>query len=146
MGFGARVATAITEKNGGVITSGAGLKTAKNTWGQPADWCDYSGILDGKPAGITLLADPKNFRPSWWHNRDYGVFVANPFGCAAMGQGDKSVVTVKRGENFHVRFGAVIHTGDHYAAAAACRDLFTSAVPADPANEKDELIQPESRK
>ena len=23
---------------------------------------------------------PSNFRTSWWHNRDYGVFVANPFG------------------------------------------------------------------
>jgi putative membrane-bound dehydrogenase-like protein len=146
MGFGARVATAITEKNGGVITSSAGLKTAKNTWGQPAEWCDYSGIVDGKPAGITLLADPKNFRPSWWHNRDYGVFVANPFGRAAMGHGDKSVVTVKRGENFHVRFGAVIHTGVHYDAAAACRQLFTSAAPADPAPARDELVQPKSRK
>ena len=30
MGFGARVATAITEKNGGVITSSTGLRTAKN--------------------------------------------------------------------------------------------------------------------
>jgi putative membrane-bound dehydrogenase-like protein len=109
MGFGARVATAITEKNGGVITSSTGLKTAKNTWGQPAEWCDYSGMVDGKPVGITLLSDPGNFRPSWWHNRDYGVFVANPFGRAAMRQGDKSAVTVKRGEDFHLRFVAVIH-------------------------------------
>ena len=56
--------------------------------------------MDGKPIGITLLTDPKSFRPSWWHNRDYGVFVANPFGRAAMKQGDKSAVTVKRGEGF----------------------------------------------
>ncbi len=114
MGFGVRVATAITEKNGGVITSSAGLKTAKNTWGQPADWCDYSGTVDGKPIGITLLTDPKNFRPSWWHNRDYGVFVANPFGRAAMKQGDKSAVTVKRGEDFRLRFAAVIHASSEF--------------------------------
>ncbi len=102
--------------------------------------------MDGKPAGITLLADAKNLRPSWWQNRDYGVFVANLFGRAAMKQGDTSVISVKRGENFHLRFGAVIYTGDHYDAAAACRRLFTSAAPADPANAKDELLQPESPK
>ena len=114
MGFGARVATAITEKSGGVITSSTGLKTAKNTWGQPAEWCDYSGIVDGKPIGIMLLSDPKNFRLSWWHNRDYGVFVANSFGRAAMKQGDKSAVTVKRGEDFRLRFAAVIHASSEF--------------------------------
>jgi hypothetical protein len=111
MGFGARVATAITEKNGGVITSSAGLKSAKSTWGQPAEWCDYSGTVDGQELGITLMAGPANFRPSWWHNRDYGVFVANPFGRAAMQQGDKSAVTVQRGESFRLSFGAAIHRG-----------------------------------
>jgi hypothetical protein len=114
MGFGARVATAITEKNGGVITSSAGLKTAKSNWGQTAMWCDYSGAMEGKRVGIMLMADPVNFRPSWWHNRDYGVFVANPFGRAAMKQGEKSAVTIKRGENFRLRFGAVIHAGSEF--------------------------------
>ena len=127
MGFGARVATAITEKNGGVITSSAGLKSAKSTWGQPAEWCDYSGTVDGKPIGITLLTDPKNFRPSWWHNRDYGVFVANPFGRAAMKQGDKSAVTVKRGDNFRLRFGAVIHAGSEFNPTNAFRTSLESA-------------------
>jgi len=123
MGFGARVATAITEKNGGIITSSAGLKSAKNTWGQPADWCDYSGTVDGKPIGITLLSDRMNFRPSWWHNRDYGVFVANPFGRAAMKQGDKSAVTVKRGEDFRIRFGAAVHSGTGFDPATSVDSL-----------------------
>lgn len=121
MGFGARVASAITEKNGGLITSSFSLKTAKNTWGQPAEWCDYSGNGAGGPMGITLLSDPRNFRPSWWHNRDYGVFVANPFGRAAMKQGDKSAVTLKRGETLRIRFGAVVHAGLEYDPAAAMR-------------------------
>lgn len=123
MGFGARVATAITEKNGGVISSSAGLKSAKGTWGQVAAWCDYSGLINGQAAGITLMADPANFRPSWWHNRDYGLMVANPFGREAMRQGAKSVVTVKRGETLRLRFGAAIHApsaashpGLHYRA------------------------------
>jgi hypothetical protein len=146
MGFGARVATTITEKNGGVITSSTGLKTAKNTWGQPAEWCDYAGIVDGKPTGITLMSDPKNFRPSWWHNRDYGVFVANPFGRAAMKQGDKSTVRVKRGEDFRLRFAAVIHVGDGYDAAAAYRRFVTSTASAASAAEKGESIPAETRR
>ena len=126
MGFGARVATAITERNGGLVTSSAGLKTAKNTWGHQAHWCDYSGAVDGHLVGITLVAAPSNFRPSWWHTRDYGLFVANPFGRAAMKQGAMSAVTVKRGEDFRLRFGAVIHAGTEYDAAAACRWFLTS--------------------
>jgi hypothetical protein len=57
MGFGARVATAITEKNGGVITSSSGLHTAKRTWGLPAEWCDVSGTMDSQRVGIVLMAD-----------------------------------------------------------------------------------------
>ncbi len=120
MGFGARVATAIAEKSGGVITSSTGEKMAKITWGRAYDWCDYSGVIGGRRVGITLMADPANFRPSWWHNRDYGVFVANPFGREAMNQGAKSVVTVKRGESFPLRFGAAIHS----LAAAEDRPAF----------------------
>ena len=123
MGFGARVATAITEKNGGIISSSSGLKTARNTWGQPADWCDYAGTADGQRAGITLMADPANFRPSWWHNRDYGLMVANPFGREAMKQGAKSLVTVKRGETFRLRFGAAIHQGNTANPGALYRDF-----------------------
>jgi hypothetical protein len=111
MGFGARVATQITEKNGGRILNSNGLKTAQQTWGQPATWCDYSGISGDLKGGITLMTSPTNFRESWWHNRDYGVFVANPFGRQAMKQGKKSSVEVSKGESLHLRFGALIHQG-----------------------------------
>ena len=87
MGFGARVATPMTEKNGGRILNSNGLQTAARTWGQPAKWCDYSKAVGFRQGGITLMAASSNFRESWWHNRDYGVFVANPFGRAAMKQG-----------------------------------------------------------
>jgi len=111
MGFGARVATAITEKNGGRILNASGLRTAKQTWGQPAAWCDYSGEIGEKSAGITLMASPSNFRPSWWHNRDYGVFVANPFGRAAMKQGEPSSTKIPQGSSLRLRFGALLHAG-----------------------------------
>jgi hypothetical protein len=119
MGFGARVATEITEKRGGQITSSTGLSTAEATWGQPAVWCDYSGQIGNQPAGITLMAASDNFRESWWHNRDYGVFVANPFGRAAMKQGDASRVPVVPGTPFRMRFGACIHSGADYKPADA---------------------------
>ena len=57
-----------------------------------------------------IMPDPANFRPSWWHNRDYGVFVANPFGRGAMKQGEKSAVTIKSGEPFRLRFGVWLHS------------------------------------
>jgi len=109
MGFGARVATHLTEKEGGVILSSTGKRTARATWGQSAEWCDYSGMLGDRKVGITLMASPDNFRKSWWHNRNYGVFVSNPFGRAAMKQGKRSTVEVAKGEAFRVVFGATIH-------------------------------------
>jgi putative membrane-bound dehydrogenase-like protein len=113
MGFGARVATPFTEKNGGMIRSSTGKQTAKETWGQPANWCDYSGP-GPQSGGIMLMASDQNFRESWWHNRDYGVFVANPFGREAMKQGLRSAVTVAKGESLKITFGALIHDGrDH---------------------------------
>jgi len=123
MGFGARLATPFTEKASGQIVNSAGQKTAKATWGQPAAWCDYAGHTDGKPAGITLMPHPDNFRGSWWHNRDYGVFVANPFGRSALRQGARSSVAVQPGESFRIRFGAALHHGADYDPASAFRDF-----------------------
>ena len=57
------------------------------------------------------MANSTNFRESWWHNRDYGVFVANPFGRQAMKQGARSEITVAQGETLRIRFGALVH--DH---------------------------------
>ena len=109
MGLGVRVATKITEKNGGTILTSTGAKTAKVTWGKSFEWCDYSGELDGRRVGVTLMPDPANFRPSWFHNRDYGLMVANPFGRKAMNQGETSRVVVKKGERLSLRFGIYLH-------------------------------------
>lgn len=129
MGFGARVATPLTEKNGGFVVSSQGRKTAAATWGQQAAWCDYSGVAGDRRGGITLMAAPSNFRESWWHNRDYGVFVANPFGRAAMKQGEQSSVTVKRGQSFRITFGALLHDGTEQKGATAYADFIKLANP-----------------
>jgi hypothetical protein len=113
MGFGVRVATAITEKNGGIVTNSHGATGAKNTWGQPADWCDYAGIVDGQRVGVTIVPRPRNAEPCWWHTRDYGVFVANAFGRKAMKQGDKVKTTVLKGDTLELGFAAILHSGDY---------------------------------
>ena len=114
MGFGVRVATPLSERNGGVLTNSSGLTTANATWGQAAQWCDYSGKLENEPVGVTLLTHPENFRESWWHNRDYGILVANPFGRAAMKQGELSSIRVERDKPLRLVFGAMIHNGSAY--------------------------------
>lgn len=108
MGLGVRVATEITEKNGGLITNSEGLTTAAKTWGQPAAWCEYSGSLDGHRVGIMVVPDHLNPHRAWWHNRDYGVFVANPFGRKAMKQGETSRIGVKRGETYRMKFVVIL--------------------------------------
>jgi hypothetical protein len=121
MGFGGRVATPLTEKNGGQLRSSTGAVSAKSTWGQEADWCDYSGTVAGQPRGLTLMAGARNVRRSWWHNRDYGVFVANAFGRSAMKQGEPATTVVPRGESMRLTYGAVFHAGADYDPAAAYR-------------------------
>ncbi len=123
MGFGVRVATAISEKKGGTITNSLGRTTAKTTWGQPAQWCDYSGMQADEPVGVTLMADPRNFRESWWHNRDYGILVANPFGRAAMKQGEPSRVSIARNQELRLVFGAIVHHGSCYKPTLGYADF-----------------------
>ncbi|MFO0944189.1 MAG: DUF6807 family protein [Pirellulales bacterium] len=115
MGFGIRVATPLTEKNGGRIRSSKGVETAKSTWGQSADWCDYSGKMDDREVGITVLCEFTKERPTWWHNRDYGLMVANAFGRAAMKQGPVQSTIVEPGRSLVLKYGIVIHEGSEYS-------------------------------
>lgn len=110
MGFGVRVATPITVKNGGRILNSEGAVNEAGVWGKQADWADYSGTIDGRHVGITLMAHPDNFRKSWFHARDYGLLVANPFGQNAFTKGEKSQVVVKPGETLRLRFAAYLHS------------------------------------
>lgn len=112
LGLGVRVRRGIRVKGGnGRILNADGLKNEKQVWGRATDWCDYSGMVDGQAVGITLMPDPKNFRRSWYHVRDYGLMLANPFGRHALTGGEKSAVTIKPGENFRLRFGVYVHAG-----------------------------------
>jgi methane monooxygenase PmoA-like len=109
MGLGVRVATPLTVKQGGAILNSSDGKNERGTWGKTADWLDYLGKVEGNVVGIMLMADPANFRPSWFHSRDYGLVVANPFGRNAFTKGEKSLVVVKPDERFRLRYGLLIH-------------------------------------
>lgn len=108
MGLGIRMATPLTVKNGGEMLNSNGQRNEKEVWGKAADWCDYHGGKD-HPVGILVMADPSNFRRSWFHARDYGLLVANPFGQNAFKQGPKSLIEVKKGEKFKLHFGVLVH-------------------------------------
>jgi hypothetical protein len=111
MGFGVRVATPLTVRQGGRILNSDGLQNERAVWGKAADWCDYSGVVDGRRVGLCLIPDPANFRRSWFHARDYGLLVANPFGRKAFTNGEPSTVPVRKGERLRLRFGVIAHGG-----------------------------------
>jgi hypothetical protein len=125
MGFGVRVATPLAVKQGGLIVNSNGARDERQVRGESADWCDYSGTIDARRAGVTLMPDPRNFRPSWFHARDYGLLVANPFGRKSLAKGPESRVVVKHGEAFRLGFGILLHSssaGGETDLAAAYRD------------------------
>lgn len=109
-GFGIRVQTAIEERQGGQIVNAEGRKGEEGTYGRSTPWADYSGMMNGKLIGITLMTDPLNFRPSWFHTRDYGLIVANPFGRSKVAGGTESSVVVGKGEKLALGFGLAIYS------------------------------------
>jgi hypothetical protein len=120
MGLGFRVATPIRAERksefglppgNGEIVSASGARNEKEIWGKTAQWCDYRGELKDKRVGMALFPHPRNFRPSWFHARDYGMITANAFGRNAFGQGEKSAVSVKPGQKFRLRYGVFVHAG-----------------------------------
>lgn len=124
MGLGVRLATPIAENQnaGGLLTDSESQRTAAEVWGKQAAWCDYSGVVDGQPVGVTIMAHPENIRRSWWHARDYGFVAANPFGRKAFTGGEPSRVVVEPGAEFRLRYRVVIHDerpGAGYEPAAA---------------------------
>ncbi len=111
MGLGVRLATGLTVKTGGRILNSSGLVNESNVWGKQADWCDYSGVVGARRIGLTLFAHPENPHRPWFHARDYGALVANPFGRRA---GARERTSVTQGQPYRLRFGVLV-----YAANAA---------------------------
>jgi hypothetical protein len=118
MGLGMRVATPLAVVKAGRITDSEGRVNESQVWGKQADWCAYGGEIGGKRAGVLLMPDPENFRRSWFHARDYGLLVANPFGKNAFTRGEKSRVVLKEGDTLRLRFGVLFWSGSPDLGAA----------------------------
>lgn len=112
--FGIRVATTMRGKVGGVISNADGLKGEKDCWGKPSKWVDYSGKVGEKIYGVTLMDSPKNFRPSRYHCRDYGLFTLSPFGEGSY-QNDltkaKPFVLDAKMPKLELTYGLYVHNG-----------------------------------
>ena len=98
------------------LTNSNGESGEKECWGMLADWCDYSGEIDGKLAGIAIFDDPANKYRACWHSRGYGLMAANPFGRNGSGfpamSGREDLVKLAHGEHLKLRYGIFLHDGD----------------------------------
>ena len=118
--FGIRVPSSmdVKAKKGGKITNAEGLEDAA-TWGKRSAWVDYSGPVDDKTIGITILEHPESFgHPTPWHVRDYGLFAANPFGKHDFGLTKEPTPTrLEAGKSLRFRYRVALHPGDVKAAS-----------------------------
>jgi hypothetical protein len=106
----------------GHIINSAGIKD-DDTWGKRADWCDYSGPVDGQLVGIAIFDHPQNPRhPTWWHVRDYGLFAANPFGqhdFEKLADKNAGAMKIAAGRSVTFRYRFYLHPGDAAQAGIA---------------------------
>lgn len=114
MGVGVRLNTPLTVKfgSGRILNSEGGVNEAA-TWGRQATWCAAAGASGGRTVGVTLIPSPDNFRRAWFHTRDYGLLVANPFGKKSMtAPGNANVpadsTVVKKGQPFTFGWGLYV--------------------------------------
>jgi hypothetical protein len=114
-----RIPFSMTEKPGeGEMVNSKGQKGMKECWGQPAEWCDYVGPVNGKTLGIAIFDAPPNLRhPVRWHIRDYGLYTANPFMAQDVDKSLPSAThTWKKGESAVFNYRVIIHKDDTQAA------------------------------
>jgi hypothetical protein len=121
-GLSIRVPTsmAVDSKQGGHIVNSNGLEDAA-AWSKPADWCEYTGPVEGEQLGIAFFDHPASFRhPTNWHVRTYGLFTANPFGSKSLDKTLSSKPTeLAAGERLKLRHRFVFHRGDAKTAKIA---------------------------
>jgi len=95
-------------------------------WGKQAAWCDYSRTMGDRQLGVLVMPHPDNFRESWFHVRDYGLLLANPFGRNAFTGKSKSRVVVGREKPLTLKFGVCVHATSTGDEAADCSTMYAN--------------------
>jgi hypothetical protein len=114
-----RVATPMDVPRGGKIENSRGQMstddtTESNVWGQRAEWCDYSGTVEGKAIGVAIFDHTNNYNfPTYWHVRNYGLMSANPLGLSYfLGRGHNGSLDLKKQQEIVFRYRLIVHDGD----------------------------------
>jgi hypothetical protein len=97
----------------GVYLSSEGKVGEKEAWSTRAKWMTLSGNVKGEEVCVGIFDHPKNSTyPTYWHNRGYGLFAANPFGAKEFTKGKTTLnFTIKAGKSETFRFRILIHSG-----------------------------------
>jgi hypothetical protein len=107
-----RVRPEIDGERGGTLTNAEGRQGEAKVYGTPSPWMDYTGTIKGHgKRGIAIFDHPGNFRPGYWHVRDYGLASINPFGRRAVGGGENGAHTIPDGESLTLRYRFLVHSG-----------------------------------
>ncbi len=119
-----RVASSMDGDRGGRIENSHGGVGEAECWGRRAEWCDYSGEVDGEEVGIAVFDHPTSFRhPTYWHVRDYGMYTANPFGWHDF-HGDPALDgshLLPRGASLRFHYRVYLHRGNATEGAVGQR-------------------------
>ena len=124
-GFAFRLREEFREDRGATLLNSEGQTGAKQIWGKPASWTDYSTVIDNKQYGVAILSHPTNLRhPSGWHARNYGLNSANPFAASSFAgekNGQRGAYTLPAKQPLKLTYRVFIHTGDAAQAKIAGR-------------------------
>ena len=108
------IASPLRVKGGnGRILNNRGEQNGAGKWGQNFGWIDYSGVVEGKRAGIMVIPHPENPRRCWSHSRDYGLLASNPFP-KQPGEPREPYITpkIKKGQSFKLAYTIIVHESD----------------------------------
>ncbi|HLF92275.1 MAG TPA: PmoA family protein [Planctomycetota bacterium] len=107
--FAVRVAAGLSLAKGDapeMMSDSKGNKGEKAIRADSAPWVDYTGEVDGKRVGISVMNHPSSFRyPTTWHVRAYGLFAANPWIV-------KGESTLAKGESLLLKYRVYVHEGN----------------------------------
>jgi hypothetical protein len=112
MGLGVRLARGLAPARGGRYVASHGGRDEAGVFGRAADWVDARGTSDGRAAGVMIVNLPGNPRAPFFHARDYGLLLANPFGRRAYrDRGKAKPLSVAPGASLRLAYAIVVHDG-----------------------------------